>query len=161
MEGGGLSPRHLARTAPGLLRLGQYLSPLSPRPRLGISPLCSPECEGSRWEQPQQAEDAVTGRSPGVVSGWSIHGQSEPVAPGVQQGKAGPGSLARRPRGAWDGLGREVLPRLLWRLWVWRGQLCGRGTRGWAQHTRIACGNRPGRGPPASSLYQEVTMGPH
>lgn len=101
MEGGGLSPRHLARTAPGLLRLGQYLSPLSPRPRPGISPPCSPECEGSRWEQPQQAEDAVTGRSPGVVSGWRIHGQSEPVAPGVQQGKAGPGSLARRPRGAW------------------------------------------------------------
>lgn len=100
----------------------------------------------------------MTGRSPGVVSGWSIHGQSEPVAPGVQQGKAGPGSLARRPRGAWDGLGREVLPRLLWRLWVWRGQLCGRGTRGWAQHTRIACGNRPGRG---AASFQPVPGGHH
>lgn len=67
---GGLPPRHLARTAPGLLRLGQYPSLLSPCPRPGLSPLCSPECEGSRWEQPQQVEGAVTGRSPGVVSGW-------------------------------------------------------------------------------------------
>lgn len=101
MEVGGSVPETPGPDGSGAAKAGPVPVPSQPPPRPGISPPCSPECEGSRWEQPQQAEDAVTGRSPGVVSGWSIHGQSEPIAPGVQQGKAGPGSLARRPRGAW------------------------------------------------------------
>lgn len=60
---------------------------------------------------------------------------SEPLAPGVLQGGAGAGSPVRRLLEFWDNLSEELLPRCLWRSWVWWGQVCGRGLSGWDQQT--------------------------
>lgn len=60
---------------------------------------------------------------------------SEPLAPGVLEGEAGAGSPARRLLEFWHSLSEELLPRCLWRSWVWWGQVYGRGLSGWDQQT--------------------------
>lgn len=37
--------------------------------------------------------------------------------------------------GFWENLSKELLPRFLLRLWVWRGWICGKGISGWDQQT--------------------------